>query len=64
MMGREQRWEEVRDDTTLHGLGDQKVKSSRLKVHGGYLYRTIVWAAHSNGVGASVSQTFVADPPA
>lgn len=58
----EQRWQPVSDNTNLSGMGNPSVSSSRLKVAGGWIYRTIVTASSMNGgTGAAVSQTFVAD---
>lgn len=62
MRGREQKWEDVRDDTEIAGLGAVKITSQRLRVHGGYIYRTVTWSAHNNGVAMSVAQTFVSGP--
>lgn len=55
------RWERI--DDTHRPVHDRTIESSRLKVPGGWLYRTVAFHTQMpGGAACSVSQTFVPDP--
>lgn len=59
-----ERWESVEEvrDPLWGGGADSSVTSAKIKVPGGWLYRTVVKTSTQHGAGVAVSMQFVADP--